>query len=109
VPTETAALLRRAKARIAKPSAWCQGGLARDLKGRLTGHDMRSAVSFCMIGAVLRDEADGAKNDALQLLQAAVRGTVSSFNDSYRREHSDVMAAYDRAIELAEGEEANGP
>jgi hypothetical protein len=104
MPTETAALLRRAKARIAKPSAWCQGGLARDLKGKPTGYDMRSAVSFCMIGAALRDGADNAtKDEALQMLQEAVRGSVSSFNDKPHRDHADVMAAYDRAIELAEG------
>jgi hypothetical protein len=104
MPTETAALLRRAKARIAKPSAWCQGGLARDLKGKPTGYDMRSAVSWCMIGTVLRDDASlWAKEQALKRLQAAVRGSVSDFNDSYRRDHADVMAAYDRAIQIEEG------
>jgi hypothetical protein len=104
MPTETAALLRRAKARIAKPSAWCQGCLARNHNGKQTGYDMRSAVSWCMIGAVLRDGADNAaKDEALQMLQEAVRGSVSSFNDKPHRDHADVMAAYDRAIKIEEG------
>jgi hypothetical protein len=89
--TPVAALLRRAKALIAREEDWCQGYL-------------RNGAARCLIQAI-RD-ATGSDNwfhvpeyyHALKALAPTER-EVSVFNDTFP--HVDVMGALSRAIEAA--------
>lgn len=111
-----AATLRRARKLVKNPSNWGKDSFkqnGRDAKGR-------PAVQYCIIGAVR--EADGpGENVATTLLRRAIAQTfrknrknmrldeVYNFNDSKKREHADILRAFDAALELAqqEAEEAN--
>lgn len=99
-PAET---LRAARALIEKPEAWCQHSYYR--------YDgaMGIITSRCAIGAI-RGAAGGrsnVENEAEIVLQRALNGLdVMKWNDKPRRQHRTVLAAFDRAIALAEKDEA---
>jgi len=91
---------------------WCQGALSRDANGidccdiQETGPPM----SWCMIGAVA-----GQVNECSILFHKAIDeifadeclGGIDSWNDEPGRTQSEVIAVFERAIELAR-EEAGG-
>jgi hypothetical protein len=97
-------LLRRAKLLMDGPAKWSRGAMCRDIKGKPTSYDMAAAVSFCPIGAVLRqgqDEPEWVRQAAIAMLKAALpnrRDTISSYNDGPSREHGEIMALFEDAI-----------
>lgn len=91
---------------------WCQGALSRDAEGVDCSAVIETGppVSWCMIGAVA-----GAVNDCSILLYKAIDeifadeclGGIDSWNDEPGRTQAEVIAVFDRAIEMAR-EEAGG-
>lgn len=97
---ETAAILRAARERIARPEAWTRGAYWRDVNGQDCAQP--DAVCFCALGAI---RASGGIDDAsppAKALKAVVRALgysyVHDWNDDTPTTHADVLAAFDRAI-----------
>lgn len=94
-------VLRAAKALIATPETWADGNTAR-----ITG------PKYCA-GMAIGFALSSPRRDVLPLRCSVFRyfgygpsmSDIGQWNDAPERTHSDVMAAFDRAIALAE---ANG-
>jgi hypothetical protein len=111
-----AANLRAAKALIDTPAKWTQSVLARDSMARQVGIEDRNATCFCSMGALLRHcrdkelpgEARKTISEALDNVAELTAGDDSTniviYNDEHT--HAEVMAVWDKAIELAEKESA---
>lgn len=91
--------LEAARAKIEKPEQWTQGTSARDSEGRSVGVYEGTATCFCTFGA-LRAVATY-QYKALSFLREAVDMNPITFNDTFGREHEEVLAMFDRAIQLA--------
>jgi hypothetical protein len=90
--TETnpvADVLRRARALIDTPEKWCQG-------------QCELGEAKCALGAILGADPNYAA--AALALNRVVAPNIPAWNDAPERTHADVMAAFDRAITLAESE-----
>jgi hypothetical protein len=107
--TAVSTKLREARALIER--GWTQGEYARDKTGRSVDFLRHDATCVCAAGAV------GAANGhwptsslpGMRFLSLAVGGDgdesdVLQWNDAPERTQADVLAAFDRAIELAEQE-----
>ncbi|NTE87235.1 DUF6197 family protein [Agrobacterium rubi] len=94
-------ILRSAKRAISKPKNWTQEAIARDSRGNLVDVLSDRATCFCMIGAiqVTRPSVDDYAG-AISFLRKATGVGVYDFNDSHG--HKAVLAAFDKAIEIAE-------
>lgn len=102
--------LKAAKALIADPKNWLQGGYARDAQGvneYLMGND-EGAICFCSLGALqkvantMHEEDTDAYEVLTQTAIALGATSVPSYNDNHT--HAEVMAFWDKAIETAEAE-----
>lgn len=83
---------------------WTQGVYARDANDRYTPYGGPNACKFCASGAVahVTDIFLQSFEDALTLLKRAIDGkAVVPWNDASERTQAEVVAAFDRAIELA--------
>ena len=94
--TDTVAdVLRRARALIDSPEKWCKGALYRDgarcVWGALDGIRTGEPTPFrkAEAGATYITRAIGGRN-------------IASWNNAPERTHAEVLAAFDRAIKLAE-------
>lgn len=104
--SKTAALLERARARIADPARWTQGALARDANGEETCAGYPNAVRWCAIGALYaeqpyryrRDGRDGAIRRLARAMGGSGVGDVYDLNDGRPGTHAAVLAMYDEAI-----------
>jgi hypothetical protein len=115
VSTDQAAILRAARARIADPAHWTKGAFARtanvSLDERGTGCNAVDprATCWCAEGAIrfVTNDDRHAHEAVGKLLELAVdpggRLSIATFNDSSGTTHADVLAAFDRAIAIAEG------
>lgn len=105
-------MLTKARGLISQEEKWTQGAFARDHKGEAVNEYETGAVQFCALGALNRIEYDTRAEDpavsvAVKSLRAAISGRrLMTFNDDFQTAHADVMAAFDRAIALAEEEDA---
>jgi hypothetical protein len=100
-------ILTEARALIAE-RGWCQHDYARSVDGVSLGTRDARAAAFCMEGAVMGACIDWADVPlALRFLERACPSIVSdkapvvAFNDAPARTREEVLAAFDRAIELA--------
>jgi hypothetical protein len=101
--------LRAARALIEDPKHWTQDDLALNAAGE-PAISYEEAVCFCSMGATgcaaYRHGYANGGFDADEFLnkvaQMAGFGTISRFNDAPARTHAEVLAAFDKAIELAE-------
>jgi hypothetical protein len=94
--------LREARALVER--GWTQNVFARTADGNATYVENAEAVCFCTIGALYHVKAPFGRSYSL-LERAIGRGAVGSiagWNDRACRKQRDVLAAYDKAIELAE-------
>lgn len=99
-----AEVLRAAREKIATPERWTKGVFARDTLGEAVPYRAADAVCFCLRGAILRVDTDWPDIwEAERLVHVAV-GTddAAGWNDDEDRTHSEVLAAFDKAIALAE-------
>lgn len=100
--------LTRAKALISDPEKWTKHGFAKDEEGHPVSPIAYNAKCFCTVGALycVLGSDYGGQSLALQALEAASKDlhnlhSVPRFNDSPVTKHADVLALFDRAIELA--------
>jgi hypothetical protein len=95
--------LRKAKALIER--GWTQGAFARRANGRVIGYESDDASCFCIAGALMR--VTPLISDFERLCHPLTRATGSPrldhWNDAPGRTQAEVLAAFDKAIELAEG------
>ena len=113
-------ILTAARKVIEKPENWTRDVFARDKKGESTYPPYGpSAVCFCAHGAMVRvaSTASGARRMAYCLLaneMPEVDGddradvVMKVFNDDRDTKHADVVAAFDRAIVVADTLEGLG-
>lgn len=98
-------ILVKAKALIDTPEKWIKGSNAEDGNGVVVSLEDKRAVCFCTVGAVLRVSEDiGVECAALDLLYSFVKGEyddIPEWNDTYNRTHAEVMAVFDKAIEIS--------
>ena len=112
-------VLIAAKAVIADEKRWIKRQLAVDSRGVAAHVGGEAAVCFCAVGAIERvaymnpkarpndvTQEDLASFRATLALQSVVKGlghnAIHLFNDNVLTKHSDVMAAFDKAIEQTE-------
>lgn len=86
-----------ARALIASPENWCQGKLFARKDGT-TCLFSDNADCFCALGACIRAGAPDAALAAC--LPACWHGRLTKFNDYPGRTHAEVLAVFDKAIEL---------
>lgn len=111
----TAEVLREARELISDPKRWTRGVLARDAEGRSTGRGpfVPEAVCFCAFGAIAKVEGRYGGPAAVFIEREAGfdaeegndGGAELSFDTKPRpapAQHRKVLAAFDRAIALAE-------
>lgn len=113
----TAQILREARALISDPERWTQRAFARPAQGkRETSPLSDDAKCWCAMGAIER-AADGSPlmsadramcvlDDVVWELHPRAASRIAYLNDGGSRAmcHPRVLAAFDRAIELAEAE-----
>lgn len=107
--TEVVDVLRRARARIEDPAKWYQGAHRDD--SEFSGDDcavcLDGAVQWAICGypnAPIKSHDEGRTYwRTIRRLQRTLEvENVSDWNDAPERTHAEVLAAFDRAIELAE-------
>lgn len=98
-------ILREARALIDAPEKWVGGG---DLsKGAIDGPDTFCAAYACgNRGNSDNDRARTYLETAIGLSPTGMMSRLGAWNDAPERTHAEVMTAFDKAIELAEHEEA---
>lgn len=97
--------LRKARALLTPEGAWGQKFMAVDSMGLAVDLDGPAAVCWCSLGALERAARAQYVAKAREWLLEAIGGGVRSlagWNDRPERTHAEVLAAFDRAIELAE-------
>lgn len=95
--------LRQARAIIADPARWTQGGWARNASGDFVDSMSRQAVCWCAWAALNKPKASFNDWDmAVWTFQEVVGGYIAEWNDTPSRTHAEVLAAFDKAIEIAE-------
>lgn len=101
----TVELLKAARAKIEQ--GWCQGTMAKEQRGRMRGPKESYSCSWCVLGALAAASTLEELNPyrtARTLMEAVVAPSLSAWNDAPGRTQAEVLAAFDKAIELAEGE-----
>lgn len=98
-----AEILAAAKAKIDTPEKWTKGVGARDAGGTAVDPQESWAVCFCSLGAVGVATDDITSYEACigYLRRAIGDNPIIDWNDAPYRTHAEVMAAFDRAIQLA--------
>lgn len=110
----TVDVLRKAKA-LLQEKGWIQGEFAKDAGGNMCSPFEQAAACFCAWGAIRRAAADGhaETGPSVDALVRAVEGDVPTalslvdWNDAPGQQAAAVLAAFDRAIALAEQEAAH--
>lgn len=97
----TVETLKAAKALISDPTKWTQGAYARDAEGTVTDPFASDAACWCSVRSIVAVSREWFFASE-SLLEKAIGGGVIRFNDMHT--HAEVMAAFDRAIELAEAD-----
>jgi hypothetical protein len=96
--------LRAARALIEDPKHWTQGSYGLDSSGHgVSTRRINEAVCFCSWGALVRvgiDVIGGRSAEERYLDMGMGNRGVGNFNDTHT--HAEVLAAFDKAIELAE-------
>lgn len=98
------AVLFHARELLADERQWCRHSFARTWFGIPVSAHSRLARRYCALGAIMR-----AANDlglpfgpAVGRLQRRTGRLVPSWNDDPRRNHAEVLAAFDAAIGAAQ-------
>lgn len=106
-PSKTAARrLRRVRQLLARPYGWTRGTEQRSVRSR-SGEHVRA---YCLTGAV-RAVSGTLRSSDIRYLNEAIFGSDEHFinalqrwNDNPHRKKVEVLAACDRAIQLAAGD-----
>ena len=108
--TQVVKLLKDARNLIAKRENWTQDDYAKTADGNGVYSKSDEAVCWCSLGALTKlsptDEDKQVRKLAKSLLREAMDSPIAIFNDSHT--HEEVLAAWDKAIELAKAAEFKG-
>lgn len=115
-----AEVLRAARAKIERPSCWCQNAFALGPFGESVDDPTdEAAVMWCAMGALLAADGRGIGDEppALIYLERACPRVafatdddpIAEWNDDVDTTHADVLALFDRAIAAAERAERGEP
>jgi hypothetical protein len=103
-------LMAEARERVA--TGWCQGAVAQDEDGRAVGPGSPDARRWSMLGALLASWEGGPVQELGQAVKSLHTSTEHSplevWNDRPGRTQTDVVAAYERAIESLASDDENG-
>lgn len=105
-------VLKKAREIIAKEENWAQHVFAANEKGESVPDYSSDACKFCSLGAI--SKAVGSDDEyhitnfvtytnAKRLLMSAIDEHIAVFNDTHT--HEEVIAAFDKAIEIGEHRE----
>jgi hypothetical protein len=97
--TDISNKLREARALIER--GWCQRAYGRDADGCSVYEDNPSAICWCASGAI-NAKADYAARRVFG--EAIGTDCIPGWNDAPERTQAEVLAAFDKAIELAEAQ-----
>lgn len=98
----TVEILREARALIEK--GWTQGEHATDAHGVCVGPLSDAACHWCIEGALLRARKGWGFSSAwFALIDVIPSGNPIGWNDAEGRTQAEVLAAFDKAILLADG------
>lgn len=104
-PQTAVEVLIAARELISVPERWTQGKYWRDKNGEYLPGDS-TPICWCAWGAVRHCGDYPNIQLALSfLIRAANVGGIADWNDAACRTHAEVLAAFDKAIELARAEE----
>ena len=107
--TTTADILRDARALIDSPENWTKDCEARTEDGYETWYGDGHAVCWGAFGALVKaGDNQPALTGAAEALHTVVGGRIDEWNDAPERTNAEVLAAFDRAIDLAEQAEKGG-
>jgi hypothetical protein len=95
-------ILVRARARISDPERWFKHWFAMSAKGVPVNARSRRAVCWCSLGAIKREAGGYTSNyrGAIAAFGKSESG-IAAWNDVRGRTHAEILAGFDRAIELA--------
>lgn len=96
-------VLRAARKLIERPENWCKQHRIVDLPGGQFAYCVLGAIEHAPGGGVLDQSPWHAKNWFARAIHSP---SIGEWNDVSRRNHPEVLAAFDRAIALAEAEES---
>lgn len=102
---EVVQLLEQGRTLLTDPKCWTQGAYTRDADGIPGGLGWeKTSTCWCTMGAVHKvsgtlGTANTIAYKAIWQLDQAMNGCAVEFNDTHT--HEEVMAGWDRAIELA--------
>lgn len=104
---ETAAVLRKARAKIEQPERWTQRVFARNRAGVVVHPTDGDAVCWCAAGATSYSAPNtcvlGTAWNALDAAAQALGGSgVTTWNDDHT--HAEVLALFDAAIAAEEAQ-----
>lgn len=105
---KTIEVLQKARELIANPSRWCKKSFARNHTGTSVGVNTNRACQWCASGAISRAvgtphtfvSAEPARHALILAIGGDDMFSIASWNDSSIRTHSEVLAAFDSAIEI---------
>lgn len=106
-PQTAVEVLIAARELISAPERWTQGVHARDVSGDVATRT--TAVCWCGFGAVwevVETPFSDLSDECERLLDRAVGCPYVDWQDSFECTHAEVLAAFDKAIELARAEAA---
>jgi hypothetical protein len=101
----TVRLLQESKARVER--GWTQVVMARDAAGGLVAAWSEHAVCWCALGALRAGSLDSSVAEMFlsrALPAEAMRENVAAWQDEPGRQKEEVVALFDRAIEIAVAE-----
>lgn len=100
---KTKEILIAARAKIERPETWTQGTFSRNSRGEdISSPKSKNAVCWCSLGAIIA-EAPSYDDElyAAKILSLVINNhSIAQFNDSST--HTEVLAAFDRAISLVD-------
>lgn len=101
---KTSELLTCAADLLEKPGAWCQGAMARDVRGESVSPTDPDAVCFCLVGAIRKCENNITLSEYLvkEYIKPAVHQhwkyqMATGFNDSRKRTQQQVVGILRKA------------
>jgi hypothetical protein len=109
-------LLTAARLLLSEPDAWTKAAYARTRTGNAIGPQAGAAFCFCSVGAINaigpylpQDRRSSQVRCGEHVVSHVVRerigfSNIAAFNDSSFRTHSEVLAVFDRAVELMDEE-----
>lgn len=96
--------------RLLETKGWCQGAYAKRLHGEIALNFIGdpTVAAYCSSGAICEAQKPSMAEDAAYyFIKAIGGGPIPRWNDTPGRTKEEVLAAFDKAIELADTQQTN--